>query len=99
VKHLRSKPNDVGNSSTADLVRVCVNDPGQAGLKIDDIRSRMRLLDAVEKAGDGPFISFEDADAKTVQKCVGGMSWRVVRADLVEFCDAVANMPDKPPGE
>jgi len=85
----------IGNISTADLVRTCVNDTPRGGLKVEDLRSRIRVLDALDRSVG--CLSLEDADAKTLQSCVAGMRWTAVSREIVTFCDAVANLADEPP--
>lgn len=95
MKYLRMKAAEVGTSSTAEVIRICVNEPPQGGMKVDEIRSRLRVLDAIDKAGT--VLAIEDADAKVLQRCVASMSWKGVRPDILEFSDAVANLADVPP--
>lgn len=73
----------------AGLIRVCVSVPGQ-GIDLDAMRKRLRVLDALEKAGDT--IEIEDADLKTVQECVKQMKWSVVHRDIVEFGDYIGGL-------
>lgn len=96
MKYLRTRSNEVGTSSTADCVIACVNRVPQGGINLDEQRNRLRVLDAVDAAtaGEAPYIALEDADAKTLQRCVTGMQWAVVNRSVVAFADAVANMPD-----
>ena len=71
-----------------DLAKACVNQVGERGLSADDIRKRLRILDAIDK--DTTEVSLEDADAEELKKLVAAMQWRVVHPGVVAFCDKVA---------
>lgn len=95
MKYLHMKDNQIGNASTADVIRVCVDQvpPGpNGGLGTEDVRRRVRVLDALEKANG--VLALEDADAKTLQQCVANMKWAKVSPDIPRFVDAVNNMSD-----
>jgi len=94
MKYLRMKAEEIGNTTTADVIRLCVNDMPQGG-KLDEIRARLRVLDAVDRSNG--VLALEDSDAKTLQRCVGEMKWAKVRPDIVAFGEAVADMPSTPP--
>lgn len=88
VTELRSEN---GLATYGDLVKVCMNQPVQGGLPVNEIRKRLRVLDVVEK----PLVAeyqFEDADAKTLQSCVAAMRWMSPQRAFVEFSDDVASM-------
>lgn len=72
----------------ADLVKSCINNVPQGGMNAQEIKTRLRLLDVIEKATDTA--DFEDADAARLKDLVAGMTWAVVAPGIVEFCDAVA---------
>jgi hypothetical protein len=95
MKYLRMKSNEVGASSTAEILKVCINDPPQGGFTSQDIRTLQRVLDSIEAGGD--VLAMEDTDAKAVQKRVAEMKWKIIHPDILAFVDAVANLPDKPP--
>lgn len=94
MKYLRLKGDEVAGISTADIVRTCVNHL-PSGAKVDELRKRLRVVEALDHADR--VLALEDADAETVQRCVAGMVWTKVHPGIVAFCDAVANLPSKPP--
>lgn len=96
MKYLRMKAEEIGTTPTADVIKLCVNDMPQGG-KIDEVRARLRVLDAVDRANG--VLTLEDADAKTLQRCVAEMKWAKVRPDIVAFGEAVSNLSDTPPAE
>ena len=93
MKYLRLKDAEFAGVSTLQLVRACVVEVPK-GIKLDGMRSRLRVLDAVETAGG--CLALEDADAKVLQAAVADMTWIKVDAGIVAFCDAVAEMPSTP---
>lgn len=83
--------------TTTDFVKAALNHQPQGGYKAGDLRDRFRVLDAIDKANG--CLALEDADAKTLQRCVNETTWTVLHRDVLAFCDAVANMADTPPTE
>lgn len=96
MKYISIKGRTVADMPMARLLSVCVSEPppGQA-IKADDMRARIRVLDAIDAAGD--VLALEDADAALMQRCVAQMTWKVVHRDIVRFCDDVANLASEPP--
>jgi hypothetical protein len=95
MKYLRMKANEIGSASTAEMLKIGLNEPPPGGLKVEDIRSRLRVLDAIDKSNG--VLALEDADAKVMQACVVAMKWKAVHPDIVTFTEAVANLADTPP--
>lgn len=106
MKYLKLKPEAVRipdttlSLSTADVIRAALNDTGQ-GVKLDEMRARMRVLDRVDEAEQlgsaSQALALEDADAKVLQRCVQNASWTRINADLLACLDAIQNMPGTPP--
>lgn len=71
----------------ADLVRSCVNNVPQGGMNPQEIKARLRILEAVDKAES--IVELEDSDASKLRELVSVMPWAIVSADVVAFCDAV----------
>lgn len=78
----------------ADLVRLCIDNPPKDGFTPDQMRKRLRVLDALDGV-DGT-IEFEDSDADTVKDCVSTMRWARMDRELLEFTDAVEGMKQVP---
>lgn len=93
MKYLRMKPIELGTQSTADIVKIVVNDIPQ-GCQIDEMRIRLRIAELADRANGT--LALEDADAKLLQRSVAGMKWAKVHPGIVEFADAVAGMTDTP---
>lgn len=79
-------------STYKDFIIACLNFVQQdKGIKIDEQRKRIRILDAVENA-NGLDIIFEDADAAELTVLVDNMVWAIFSKDVVAFVDDVKNM-------
>lgn len=74
----------------AALIRNCLNatEPNKP-IMLDEQRKRVRVLDALEAAGDEVFMMLEDADAKVLEECVRKMPWAMLSPGIVEFSDSV----------
>ena len=88
------QPNGEDALGTLGLVRACVIRAPKEGLGLDDVKKRLRVLEAVEKADAAhlPHVDLEDADAETLQACVRDFRWGAVHADIVKFTDGVSGM-------
>lgn len=89
------RKDEKGNMTTfADLAIVCLNTQVD-GLKVDDIRKRLTLLEKFETAVTTPnlaTIELEDEEVKTLKACVKDMDgrWAGIHRAIVEFNDYVA---------
>jgi len=83
-----------GTMTYLDLAKICLNAPPERGFTPDEMRARMRVLDALDAAQgqDAGCLILEDADAVKLQSCVQAMRWPRMHRQLVEFLDAAANM-------
>lgn len=100
MKYLRLRSNELSDGiSTLAAVRACVDHPAPGGLKLADVRARVRLLDAAEQAETScaSLLELEDQDADTLRKCVQTMQWGKAIPQIVVFSDAVDNMPSQRP--
>ena len=99
MRYLRLKAEEVNISgshqSTASIVAACVNNPPKGGFSPDVMRSRIRVLDALEDANG--VLTLEDADAKTLSKCVAEMRWTICAQGILDFVDLVADLPSEAP--
>ena len=89
------KGNPVHNADYAALIKMCVNQPqinpqsGQSvGFSIDDIRSRLRIIDVVDNPKNGT-INIEDADFELLKQCVTSYRWAAVSQIILDFVDDV----------
>lgn len=70
-----------------ELIKIAINNVPKEGFGIEDIRKRLRVLDALEKKGDK--IEFEDSDYELVKSCVNEQKWVVIDAGIVKFVDTI----------
>ena len=96
---IRTDPQTPDTANYLDLAAACLNAMPERGFAPDEMRVRMRVLDAIEQAQaqESSHLTLEDADAAKLQACVQAMHWRVLDRQLLEFTDAVANMPAPAP--
>lgn len=92
LKQTKLKINQDGNASYKDLILLCVNAPKQGGFTITEIKSRLEIVDAVEKA-DGS-LQLENSAAQLLQEIVSEFKWGSVHADIVQFVEDVQNMKE-----
>ena len=95
MKKIANKRTEVSdgqdNKATyADFVKACANNQIQQGFSVQDIRDRLRIVEAVEKA-DGE-IKLEDADFENLKQYVQNMRWAIVHPDILEFCDYITGL-------
>ena len=95
MKYLTMKVDQVRGQSTAAVLTTCVNGPTKNGLSVGEMRSRIRLLDAIDNAG--PVLALEDAEASVLKACFDAMKWSVVDLGIVDLADALAGMPSAEP--
>ncbi len=76
--------------SYANLVKAVVNTPPKDGFTADEMRSRMRILDCLEKANG--ILELEDSDTKKFKQCTKDMKWAMMNKEIVQFCDDVEAM-------
>jgi len=91
-KQTKLKLNQDGNASYKDLILLCVNAPKQGGFTITEIKSRLQIVDAVEKAGDT--LQLEDTPADLLNEIVSDFKWGSVHADIVQFVEDIQNMKE-----
>lgn len=71
----------------SDLLKLAtVSPPMDRGISIADMRSRMRILDAIEKAGEKD-IELEDADFTAAKRYFETFEWIGPHKDLIELAD------------
>lgn len=90
VIKVRQPENDKGSIGTISIIReaasVAVN-----GMNITQMRSRIRILDAIEEAKNNKELFLEDADYSTLSEAINSMQW--VRADkfILSIIDDILN--------
>jgi len=90
-KVVTTSPNGVdGELDYKDYIKTIVSMPyeGQKGLTIDEIRSSMRVLQALEKAS-GDVLDLEDQDFDYMKKKVNAARFNFASAEILQFIDDV----------
>lgn len=69
-----------------DLLKIVTNDPPERGCLISEMRSRLKILSAIEKS-DGEKLVLEDADFEILKKAYNSFEWQVLHNDIVDLAD------------
>ena len=72
---------------------VAMPNEGQKGLTIEEIRSSMRVLNAIEKVG-GDVLDLEDQDYEYMKKKVNAARFGFASAEILQFIDDVTNVKE-----
>lgn len=91
MKYLRLKSDEAGGQPTSALVGYCIGQVPAGGFTPAEMRSRIRVIDALEAAGD--VLTLEDADAAVLKTCVNAAKWQVIHVGILAFVDAVNDLP------
>jgi hypothetical protein len=86
-----------GDFTTAKLLQqVC--ETSINGMNLTQMRSRIRVLDAVEAAGDGD-IMLEDADFNTLSEAINSQQWALAKKQLLVIIDGVLEAKNAEPAQ
>lgn len=91
MKYLRLKSDEAGGQPTSALVTYCIGQVPPGGFTPTEMRSRIRVLDALEAADE--WLALEDADATVLKNCVNASKWQVIHVGILAFTDAVNDLP------
>ena len=70
------------------------NNPIQGGYSIQDIKSRIAILAAIENKKKDEDILIENAEATYLQNALNAMRWGFVHKDLITFSEDVTSMKE-----
>lgn len=73
--------------TTVSIVTLVATNARQTGVKIDEMRQRLRILDAVEKANGA--ILIEDSDYALLSRLVKEFPFALCSRDLVDVIDGI----------
>lgn len=84
---MKEIPNKIFSPSTdtVKLLRTAIDFVPQAGFTITDIRSRLRVAEAISKVDIGGTIQLEDADHVTAVEAIKLVRWTTINKDIVQF--------------
>jgi len=69
-----------------DLILLVINQPGQAGFSIAEIKQRLQIAAAI---GEGETFNLEDVDFTLVKSLLAAFKWAQVNKEVVEFSDYI----------
>lgn len=69
-----------------DLILLVINNPGQAGFSIAEIKQRLQIASAI---GENATINLEDVDFALVKTLLAAFKWAQVNKEVVEFSDYI----------
>ena len=73
----------------ADMCKTAINNVPREGFTVDEMRKRLRIMDAIEAAKDQDLITVEDADIAVLKHCVAEIRWIRLDKAIVEFVDYI----------
>lgn len=76
-----------GNIKTRMIIDAVVSQAAN-GARLDEIRRRVRIIEALEKA-DGDTLHLEDADHSLLVKLINEFSFAIARPELVTILDEI----------
>ncbi len=92
IKNKKIKLDNAQEDTTyGELLKACVNFPGQEGFTIDEIEKRLRIRKAIGKTK----IELEDADYAIALQCIQKMLWVVCDEAIVDFRNDFKGAEDK----
>jgi hypothetical protein len=71
--------------TTIEMVRAAVKNAPPGGFTVDDIISRMRILDALSKLNGKTTLELEDSDFANLGRYVKETRWNILSERIVEF--------------
>jgi len=69
-----------------DLILLIINNPGQAGFSIAEIKQRLQIAAAI---GEGETFNLEDVDFILIKTMIATFKWAQVNKEVVEFSDYI----------
>lgn len=81
-----------GTFRTKDVIATVVGESPQQGIRVDEMRRRIRILDAVAKSED--HILLEDEDHKLLKTIMEQFPFSVARKELLAVIDGILEAPD-----
>jgi hypothetical protein len=84
--------------SWSEAVRQVIRRPldQQKGADIEEIRSGIRVLDALEKVGEDNILALEDADWEHLKLKTNAMQWAFVDRRIMAFIDDIVLASENP---
>lgn len=94
LKNIEKKEGSFAKS-WKDLAIISVKNVNpQKTLNLEEMGSRLKVLDKINAAPHGAELQLEDAEFKTLHECASGVAWQIVDHDLFEFLSAVKKIAE-----
>lgn len=76
-----------GNMSRADLIKLVAENPiGDKGINTSEMRTRLKIIEAIEKAGTGDIV-LEDAEFELLKRSYDVFPWARPHKHIIELAD------------
>ena len=82
-------PETGSTRSTADFCLICLRTPTTGGFRLEEVRERMRTIEGVEPFRLEKSFELDEAQNKTLKRCVREMVWQVLHKDILDFSDTI----------
>lgn len=82
-------PETGSTRSTADFCLICLRTPTTGGFRLEEVRERMRAIEGVEPYRFDESFELDEAQNKTLKRCVCEMVWQVLHKDILDFSDSI----------
>jgi hypothetical protein len=79
--------------STAKVLREVLQVPGPAGVNVEEMRERLRLLRLVDEASGEKVLELEDGDYEQLVQLIRNFRFGMVTKDLIEIVDGILEPP------
>jgi hypothetical protein len=73
----------------AEMCRTAINNVPRDGFTVDEMRKRLKIMDALDAAKDKAEIDIEDADLATLKHCVSEVRWIRLDKAILAFVDYI----------
>jgi hypothetical protein len=91
---------DRGTMKTTDVLTLVIaqGQHQQGGVRADEMRQRVRILDALERDKDAPGLQLEDAEHGMLQRLINDFPFSIAHRDLLQIIDDVNEAKPPAPG-
>jgi hypothetical protein len=79
------------NKATAETLKQILGVSPAKSISVGQVRMRVKIIDAIDGAGDASSISLEDAEYNELKTAVEGFPYMAASKGLLEAIDAVLN--------
>lgn len=91
IKVLTIEPTETTPPYNTKMIMREVASASTKGMNIAQMRSRIKILDALDAAGNEDMISLEDAEFEALKDAMNEMAWARADRDLLRVIDGILN--------